>query len=141
MKKYTLGFIFDTSLQHVLLIHKLAPDWQRGYLNGIGGKLEEGETSIDCIVREVQEESALHIPAADWTYLGNMHADQWVVDMYTAIYRGNLIDARKNDKEEVEWVETNKLPVNSISNLSWLIPFARYKLQNPHIKEALIRYA
>lgn len=141
MKRYTLGFIFDTTLQKVLLVHKLTPDWQKGYLNGIGGKLEPGESSIDCMVREVQEESSLTISARDWTYIGDMHAEKWVVDMYTTIYKGSLMDARKNDKEEVEWIETSTLPANSISNLCWLIPFARYKLQNPRIQEAKIRYA
>lgn len=28
MKRYTLGFIFDSSLEYVLLMHKNRPTWQ-----------------------------------------------------------------------------------------------------------------
>ena len=43
MKKYTLGFIFTPALDKVLLVHKISPEWQAGKINGVGGKIEEGE--------------------------------------------------------------------------------------------------
>ena len=30
MKEYTLGFIFTPALDHVLLVHKISPEWQAG---------------------------------------------------------------------------------------------------------------
>ena len=40
---YVLGFAFSKSGQMVLLIWKNKPEWQRGKMNGIGGKIELGE--------------------------------------------------------------------------------------------------
>lgn len=59
-KRFTLIFIFDTSLSHVLLVKK-----QRGYyigmLNGVGGKIEDGDPSTEsAALRELKEETSIH---------------------------------------------------------------------------------
>lgn len=59
MQSYTVGLIFNPQLTRVLLMHKNRPDWQKGMMNGVGGRIEEGEESIACIVREVCEETGL----------------------------------------------------------------------------------
>lgn len=43
---YVAGFLFGPMPRHnyVALIRKNKPDWQKGKLNGIGGKVEAGET-------------------------------------------------------------------------------------------------
>jgi 8-oxo-dGTP diphosphatase len=43
--QYVLGFLFDPSQKDVVLIKKLKPEWQKGKLNGVGGKIEEGESA------------------------------------------------------------------------------------------------
>jgi 8-oxo-dGTP diphosphatase len=45
VKKYTLGFIFDQARDHVLLIKKMRPAWQRDRFNGIGGKVGKARPS------------------------------------------------------------------------------------------------
>ncbi|MEM0912381.1 MAG: hypothetical protein AAGJ37_15510 [Pseudomonadota bacterium] len=42
MQNYTLGFIFDQTLEKVLLVLKKRPAWQAGKLNGVGSKAELG---------------------------------------------------------------------------------------------------
>lgn len=54
---YTVAFAFAGST--VLLIRKAKPDWQKGLLNGIGGKLEGSESVLECTVREFREETGL----------------------------------------------------------------------------------
>lgn len=65
MIDYCLAFIFNNDLTQLLLIKKEKPFNQKNKLNGIGGKVEEGETFYDAIVREVKEESNLDIK--NWT--------------------------------------------------------------------------
>ena len=130
MKKYTLGFIFTPALDHVLLVHKISPEWQAGKINGIGGKIEEGEDSLACIVREVQEETGLVTNPDQRIYLGEMGSDAWRMDVFTLVYSGDMGDARNADKERVEWFDVRALPPNIISNLSWLVPLALDRIKH-----------
>lgn len=59
MISYVVGLIFDESFENTLLIRKNRPDWQKGRLNGVGGKVEEHETSYEAMVRECEEECGL----------------------------------------------------------------------------------
>ena len=59
----TLGFILSEDRQSVLMVHRIARerDLQYGYYNGLGGKLEPGEDIVECIKREILEESGLTV--------------------------------------------------------------------------------
>ncbi len=63
MKEYTLGFCTSPN-NRVLLAYKDGKGPDGTGWNGIGGKLEEGETPLGCMAREWAEESAL--PPVDW---------------------------------------------------------------------------
>ncbi len=145
MKLLTVGFIFDQSLESVLLVHKQKPDWQIGKLNGVGGKVEDNETGLTCIARECFEETTLNLPASVWhQYATAVHEtnteEKKQIDFFTAIYSGQKSDAKKGDYEEVEWFASDHLPDNILPNLSFLIPMARYKLQGHNVGEVVIRY-
>lgn len=63
MKKYCLGLIFDTEMTKVLLIQmqKLFV----GKWNGVGGKIEQDETPIIAMIRELREETTIDIECID----------------------------------------------------------------------------
>jgi 8-oxo-dGTP diphosphatase len=140
MKRYTLGYIFTADLKKVLLVHKLAPEWQLGKLNAVGGKIEEGEESIDCIVREVEEETTLKTNKKAWRYLGEMHGEPWRMEIFTYVYQKSLYDAKKAGKEEIQWFDINNLPENIIPNLRWQIPLALEKIQYNALKSFSMEY-
>lgn len=55
---YSVAFAFYR--EDVLLIRKAKPDWQKGLLNGIGGKMEPGDINVlDTTRREFVEETGL----------------------------------------------------------------------------------
>lgn len=64
MKNYVVGFAFNDN--HVLLIEKKRPSWQKGSYNGIGGHIEEGETPKAAMVREFEEECGIASMEKDW---------------------------------------------------------------------------
>jgi 8-oxo-dGTP diphosphatase len=134
MKRYTLGFIFDSTLKYVLLVHKNRPAWQDGKLNGIGGKIEKGENGLDCIVRETEEESGLVTNKTAWKAAGIMKGKAWQIEVFCTQYQGSMKDAQTIETETVEWIEADKLPENVIFNLRWLIPFCLDMIQQNELE-------
>ncbi len=59
---YVAGFLFEPYMERVVLIQKEKPTWQKGRLNGVGGKMELGETPLQAMQREFREETGLDIP-------------------------------------------------------------------------------
>lgn len=58
MKRYVVGFLFSADGNRVVLVLKSKPAWQRGRLNGVGGKVEPSDASMrDAMIREWREET------------------------------------------------------------------------------------
>lgn len=140
MKQFTLGLIFNATLDRIVLMRKNRPDWQQGRLNGVGGKIEKGETSIACIVREVEEETTLSTNESDWLLVANLGGDNWSMDVYCLCFDGEEQDIKTCTDEKVEWLDVSQMPKNIMSNMSWLIPLAVDKLKDQTLKSAAIRY-
>jgi 8-oxo-dGTP diphosphatase len=130
MKKFTVGFLFTPDLQKVLLIHKLAPAWQKGKLNGLGGKIEPGEGAVPCFIREIEEESGIILEKKQVRLMGTLKGIDWQVYVFGAIYHGELFEAKVHEKEKIEWFEVAHLSDKCVPNLFWSIPFTRNELQN-----------
>lgn len=145
MKQYTVGLVFDATLEHVLLLHKQKPTWQIGKLNGLGGKVEPDETPIECVARECLEETCLTIPPADWTQFATVinptsmgdHTAQ--IDFFATRYSGQMSDAKQGDYEAVEWFPIGNLPENCLQNLFFITPMARESLRG-HVATITINY-
>lgn len=141
MQHYTLGFIFDSSLKNVLLVHKKKPAWQKGKINGIGGGLRKNESMKSGIRRETLEESGLAIPARNWIYVATMiDSPPATIYVLTAVYNGDASEAKTVTDEKIQWFNITKLPDTIISNLTWLIPLCLDKLKNRSPREAIFHY-
>lgn len=73
-KNYVVGFVFDPAGLNVVLIRKNWPAWQKGKLNGVGGKIEPGERPIEAIQREFLEEADVVTLQKDWNLFAIMHS-------------------------------------------------------------------
>jgi 8-oxo-dGTP diphosphatase len=70
MVTYVLGFAFLNGDKDVILIEKTKPDWQKGLMNGVGGKLESyDESSLHAMVREFREETGIDTRLTQWKHL------------------------------------------------------------------------
>lgn len=131
MKKYVLGFMFSDLFEtegEVALIRKTKPEWQKGKLNGIGGKIEDDESPISAMIREFYEETGRGTDAEDWKYCGNMIGKDWTVDVYACF--GNLSELETTTDEEVVCFELPEVFQSGevIDNLKFLIPMSLHVL-------------
>jgi 8-oxo-dGTP diphosphatase len=124
MISYVNGFMFDKTRRHVVLIEKQRPAWQKGRLNGVGGKREEGETYRQAMQREFREETG--VDHEDWNLFGFLRGEGFEIAFFRA-FSNNAVDAVETLTDERVLV----LPTlyvtrqeNIIPNLYWLIPMA-----------------
>lgn len=121
VQRYVCGFLFDQERKRVLLIRKKDPEWQRGLLNGVGGKIEPLETPVAAMWREFQEEIGWDVVA--WREFAAVSGKGYHVTFFWAdgYIDGNLGQAT----EDVEIVQIDSLASQkTIPNLQWLIPMA-----------------
>lgn len=125
MKLYVCGFLFSPDRSRVVLIRKNRPVWQAGKLNGVGGKIEPGETPHDAMVREFREEAGLLIPT--WQPMLQITGKPsprdefgWRATFFRAF--GDPAAARSQTDELLEIHPTRPPPPDTIANLHWIIP-------------------
>lgn len=111
MKLATLCYIKRN--QQTLMIHRIkkANDIHEGKWNGVGGKLEPGESPEQCVIREAREESGLEISNPRYHGLllfADFKGDDWYVWVFTAdTFRGELTESAEG---RLEWIPDEELP-------------------------------
>ncbi len=138
MKKYVLGFMFsDVIVQNnVVLIEKKRPDWQAGYVNGVGGKIEIGEDSKGAMVREFKEETGVRQPVDIWECRLHLISERkkWRVYVFVSFVDDSIVQSvRSKTDEMVVIANANNLPDEAMPNLFWMIPLMRDSLKFPII--------
>ena len=123
MKHYVLGFLFDPFEKYVKLILKERPVWQKGFYNGIGGHIEDGETPVEAMVREFHEEVAGYVINSELRVIFTCRGGTvFVFRLYTDDEISfDAVTAKTN--ESIRHFSVNNLPLNKMSNLAWLVPF------------------
>ena len=124
MVDYVVGFLFDDEINKVVLIQKKKPEWQKDHWNGVGGKIEHGETTIDAMVREFEEETGVHIEEEKWHHVANILFNYGAsrLSIFTAYDTENLHNTRTQEEEVIAVWDVDNLPVKKIKNLEWIIP-------------------
>jgi len=96
-----------------LMVHRIKKpnDMHQGKWNGLGGKLDPGETPEECAVREIYEESGLRVrnPALKGllTFPGFANDEDWYAFVFVAAdFDGELIDSPEG---RLEWIADERL--------------------------------
>lgn len=131
MKKYVVAFILTPDFQFVWLIKKNKPEWQKGCLNGIGGKIESGESPIEAMIREIKEEAGVTFSSKELTDIGRMigtnnDGSEFQVHIFTGVTNQQLISQEEEiiDVYAVSGVKRYK----HIENVPMLIEASIYRL-------------
>lgn len=116
-------FPFDLARRQVLLIKKERPAWQVGKLNGIGGKMEAGESAAQAAARELREEAAIDAPKRQFQKFCIVTGPDWRVHFFR-LFVSDLTYSQKTDEELIVMNVDSLHFYNIIWNLRWLIPMA-----------------
>jgi 8-oxo-dGTP diphosphatase len=119
-QRYCCGFVFSYDQKQVLLMLKNKPDWQRGRYNGIGGKCEEGEPYYAAMAREQREEILGHVES--WRQFAIL--DTVGAEIAFFFGHGHVGQMLSRESEIVQVFDVDKLPLNAIPNVRWLMPMA-----------------
>lgn len=125
ISRYVLGFLFNDGATSVVLLRKNRPKWQKDRLNGVGGKIKEGESEITAMIREFHEEAGVATIAAHWEAFCEMKGVGWSVVCFRAFDSKAWEAARTMETEEVEKHNTSVLAAHHcVANLHWLVHLA-----------------
>ncbi|WP_339229006.1 8-oxo-dGTP diphosphatase [Oceanobacillus sp. FSL K6-2867] len=126
MFKYTICFIRRGD--ELLMLNREKSIWM-GRWNGVGGKVESGETPTECILREVKEETGISLPFVHYKgtvtwgdksqYSGGMYA--YVAELPSDYTFQTPVKTEEGilDWKKVDWVLH---PENSgIANLNYYL--------------------
>ena len=107
----TLVYLKKENQTLMLLRNKKEKDIHKNKWNGLGGKLEFGESPLECAIREVKEESGLEITSAE--FLGFISfpsfdgENDWQVFIYRAFqFKGEIQECPEG---ELHWIDDEKL--------------------------------
>jgi 8-oxo-dGTP diphosphatase len=111
MKLATLCYVLKDNYTLMIYRNKKENDYHDGKWNGLGGKLEQGESPEDCVIREIKEESGLTIknPLMHGFITFPMFdgKEDWYVFIFTAKeFVGELINSPEGT---LEWIPNDKL--------------------------------
>jgi 8-oxo-dGTP diphosphatase len=111
MKLATLCYL--RSGGQTLMVHRIkkANDMHQGKWNGLGGKLEPGETPEECAQREITEESglrAIHLALKGLlTFPAFANEEDWYAFVFVADeFEGELIDSPEG---VLQWINDSEL--------------------------------
>lgn len=114
----------------ILLLHRIKKehDVHEGKWIGVGGKIDQGESPEECIIREVKEETGLIIKApflrGVMTFPKFKDNEDWYVFLYTADnFTGDLIDCNEGILKWVDKEKVLKMPTweGDLIFLKWVL--------------------
>lgn len=112
MKLATLCYVRKD--HQTLMIHRIKKenDIHQGKWNGLGGKMEPGETPEECAVREIFEESGLQVRnpllKGFLTFPAFAHDEDWYAFVFVVTeFEGQLIESREG---ELAWIDDDEVP-------------------------------
>ena len=111
-KQTTLCYIESADRTEYLMLHrtKKKNDENEDKWIGVGGKIEEGESPEDCVLRETLEETGLTL--TEYAYRGIVYfeSDRWEAEdmhLFTATaYTGEI---KECDEGELAWLDKRAL--------------------------------
>jgi 8-oxo-dGTP diphosphatase len=141
MITYVCGFLFSEDGEKVLLIRKNRPEWMKGMSNGIGGKVEAGESVHEAMRREGLEEAGVD-PV--WAHFVTLRYPTAAIAFFAAKDNAQMRAAKALTDEPIvrifwrpEQVANDRHP----RNLRFLLPMAYHAIFYESLSPEIISVA
>ena len=122
---YVVGFVFSSDRSKVVLVKKNRPEWQAGFYNGVGGKMEEEDqgNSFHTMTREFREETGVEVSYLDWELYAVLSGCNFLIKVFCLFSDEVVAKVTTVTDEPIEIVDVdlNVLRTTAISNAAWLI--------------------
>ena len=109
MKETVLAYIEKDDSYLMLLRNKKKHDINANKYIGVGGHLEQGESPLDALYREIKEETGLEVIKYEYRGLIHFHYDDIYELMHLYIvndFKGELIEC---DEGTLSWIKKSDL--------------------------------
>jgi 8-oxo-dGTP diphosphatase len=131
MQAYVIGFAFTHDLDRVALIRKTHPEWQKGKLNGIGGRIEPGDCyALTAMRREFQEEAGVDVDFGLWEHFATVTGNDYMLECF-ATRETDITALVSRTEERIELVYVADLwymSLEMVTHLLWLLEMAVERL-------------
>lgn len=102
--------------------------WMNGYYGLASGKVEDGESFAQAVIREAKEEIGITIQPENLRQILTCHrreADEamsWVDVVFEATsWEGEAVNAEPHMHSELAWLEPEQLPTNVIPSVRFML--------------------
>lgn len=125
-REYVCGFVINDvekpwKTQRIVLIQKTKPAWQAGLWNGVGGKVEAGESPQQAMIREFAEETGVRVTG--WRLFAiNRHGPNGVY-MFVSRQWVDAVHQTTDERPQIWEISVLKSGL-VVPNLKWLVPLA-----------------
>lgn len=131
MSEYVIILPIISGTKDILLVTKAKPEWQKGKLNLLGGKVELNETPTQAAIRELYEESGIEIFHA--VKCGEIRSKPSLIHcFYADLGRVNItIKPRPEEIEQFNFYNWDSVKYDHrlIPNLKIIIPLLRMRVE------------
>lgn len=127
--RQVLGFVFDSACRF-WLVRKRDPEWQKGRLNGIGGKVSEGETSLEAMKNSGLRDLGIDAP---WEEYACLVRPKWNCKVYcTVLHSGKPASINEELAGVFEFADLDYLPssLQTVEGVRLLVIAAISRLKN-----------
>lgn len=82
---YVLGIAVDTSKSKTVVLVKNQPAFLKGLFNGLGGKVDAGESLTEAMAREFKEECDVSTNPEQWIQSAIYEEEDYIVNVFYCI--------------------------------------------------------
>lgn len=106
---------------HILLLKRISKSAIPGKYSFIGGKCDEGESIVEAVIREAQEEVGARIQPEDLNLVHVVHkvmpgstpGKDWIFFIFMVErWQGELLNKEPEKHSEMTWVTLDQLPLD-----------------------------